>query len=69
MVLLFCVGESICVDPIKNSIRLFEKWNVLECHPQENVKIYYLRDEYDNDSAAAEVFDSIATFKYVKRSD
>ncbi|KOC63702.1 Glycerol-3-phosphate acyltransferase 1, mitochondrial [Habropoda laboriosa] len=59
-------GESLCVDPIKNSLKLFEKWNVLECHPQENVRIFYLKDEYDADSAVTKVHDTIATFKWTK---
>ncbi|CAL7938466.1 unnamed protein product [Xylocopa violacea] len=59
-------GESLCVDPIKNSLKLFEKWNVLECYSQENIKIFYLKDEYDTDSAVKEVYDTIATFKWAR---
>ncbi|CAK9807765.1 Glycerol-3-phosphate acyltransferase 1, mitochondrial [Anthophora quadrimaculata] len=59
-------GESLCVDPIKNSLKLFEKWNVLECHPQENVRILYLKDEYDTDLAITKVHDTISTFTWVK---
>ncbi|XP_015514001.1 glycerol-3-phosphate acyltransferase 1, mitochondrial isoform X2 [Neodiprion pinetum] len=62
-------GESLCVDPIKNSFKLFEKWEVLECHPQENVKIYYLKEEYDNDKAANQIYESIATFKWTRNID
>ncbi|XP_017889920.1 glycerol-3-phosphate acyltransferase 1, mitochondrial isoform X2 [Ceratina calcarata] len=62
-------GESLCVDPIKNSLKLFEKWNVLECHSQENVKIFYLKDEYDTDSATTKIFDTIATFKWTRNVD
>ncbi|XP_015585337.1 glycerol-3-phosphate acyltransferase 1, mitochondrial isoform X2 [Cephus cinctus] len=62
-------GESLCVDPIKNSFKLFEKWNVLECHPQENVKIYYLKEEYDEDSAANQIYESIAQFKWTRNID
>ncbi|XP_076395166.1 glycerol-3-phosphate acyltransferase mino isoform X5 [Megachile rotundata] len=59
-------GESLSVDPIKNSLKLFEKWNVLECHPQENVKICYLKDEYDTDSAVMKIYNTIATFKWIR---
>lgn len=59
-------GESLCVDPIKNSLKLFEKWNVLECHSRENVKILYLKDEYDTDSAVMEVFNAIAIYKWTR---
>ncbi|XP_076382724.1 glycerol-3-phosphate acyltransferase mino isoform X1 [Megalopta genalis] len=59
-------GESLCVDPIKNSLKLFEKWNVLECHPQENIKILYLKDEYDKDWAVTEIYETIAAFKWTR---
>ncbi|XP_029045930.1 glycerol-3-phosphate acyltransferase 1, mitochondrial isoform X1 [Osmia bicornis bicornis] len=59
-------GESLCVDPIKNSLKLFEKWNVLECHPQENVKICYLKDEYDTDSTVTKIYDTVAAFKWTR---
>lgn len=59
-------GESLCVDPIKNSLKLFEKWNVLECHAQENIKIFYLKDEYDKDWAVTEIYETIAPFKWIR---
>lgn len=62
-------GESLCVDPIKNSFKVFEKWNVLECHPQENVKIFYLKDEYDTDAATEKVYETIAAFKWTRNID
>lgn len=68
MICLF-TGESLCVDPIKNSLKLFEKKNILECHPQENVKIYYLKEEYDDDLSANSVYENIATFKWTRNID
>ncbi|XP_058793688.1 glycerol-3-phosphate acyltransferase 1, mitochondrial isoform X2 [Phymastichus coffea] len=62
-------GESLCVDPIKNSLKLFEKKNILECHPQENIKIYYLKEEYDDDIAANEVYETIAAYKWTRNID
>ncbi|XP_012537391.1 glycerol-3-phosphate acyltransferase 1, mitochondrial isoform X2 [Monomorium pharaonis] len=62
-------GESLCVDPIKNSLRLFEKWGVLECHMQENVKIFYLKEDCDTDAATKNVYDTIAVFKWVRNMD
>ncbi|XP_066581402.1 glycerol-3-phosphate acyltransferase 1, mitochondrial isoform X2 [Prorops nasuta] len=62
-------GESLSVDSIKNSIKLFEKWNVLECYPQENIKIYYLKEPFDNEIAAAEVYDSIAIYRWSKKTN
>ncbi|XP_076164883.1 glycerol-3-phosphate acyltransferase mino isoform X2 [Ptiloglossa arizonensis] len=59
-------GESLCVDPIKNSLKLFEKWNVLECHPQENIKLLYLKDEYDTDTAVTKIYETILAFKWIR---
>ncbi|XP_076678138.1 glycerol-3-phosphate acyltransferase mino [Andrena cerasifolii] len=59
-------GESLCVDPVKNSLKLFEKWNVLECYPQENVKVFYLKDEYDTDSTVTNIYETIAAFKWTR---
>ncbi|KAK9294563.1 hypothetical protein QLX08_010868 [Tetragonisca angustula] len=58
--------ESLSVDSIKNSLKLFEKWNVLECHPEENIKIFYLKDEYDTESAIMELYDTIAAFRWTE---
>ncbi|XP_076240613.1 glycerol-3-phosphate acyltransferase mino isoform X2 [Calliopsis andreniformis] len=62
-------GESLCVDPIKNSLKLFEKWNVLEYHPQENIKVFYLKDEYDTDSAVTDIYETIAAFKWTRNTN
>lgn len=59
-------GESLCVDPIKNSFKLFEKWNILECLLQENIKIFYLKLEYDTDAAIKPFYQDIAEFKWTK---
>ncbi|KAK1125192.1 hypothetical protein K0M31_006532 [Melipona bicolor] len=58
--------ESLSVDLIKNSLKLFEKWNVLECHSEENIKICYLKDKYDTESATMKLYDTIAAFRWIK---
>lgn len=60
------IGESLCVDPIKNSFKLFEKWNVLECHMQENIKIFYLKEDYDKEVITKNVYDTLAAFKWTR---
>jgi glycerol-3-phosphate O-acyltransferase 1/2 len=57
------------VDPIKNSLKLFEKNNILECHLQENIKIYYLNEDYDNDTAINVVYESLSSFKWIRNID
>ncbi|XP_071866860.1 glycerol-3-phosphate acyltransferase mino [Bombus fervidus] len=59
-------SECISIDSIKNALKLFEKWNILECYPQENVKIFYLKDEYDTYSAVMKIYDTIAAFRWTK---
>lgn len=63
---LIIIGESLSVDPIKNSLKLFEKWNVLECYMQENIKIFYLKEDYDKEVIAKGVYDTIAAFKWTR---
>ncbi|XP_032686586.1 glycerol-3-phosphate acyltransferase 1, mitochondrial isoform X2 [Odontomachus brunneus] len=59
-------GESLCVDPIKNSFKLFEKWNIVECCMQENLKMFYLKEEYNTDKATEDLYDTIAAFKWTR---
>lgn len=58
--------ECLCVEPIKNSLKLFEKSNILECHSEENVKIFYLKEEYDTEFAVRKIYDTIR-FYYCSR--
>ncbi|XP_034949912.1 glycerol-3-phosphate acyltransferase 1, mitochondrial isoform X2 [Chelonus insularis] len=60
-------GESLSVEPIKNSLKFFEKRKYIECHPEENARIYYLCDEYDNDDATNRIYESIEIYKWTKR--
>ncbi|XP_046835718.1 glycerol-3-phosphate acyltransferase 1, mitochondrial isoform X3 [Vespa crabro] len=62
-------GESLCVDPIKNSFKLFEKLNILECVPQGNVKIFYLKVDYDTDVAIENFYQDIAAFKWTRSTE
>ncbi|XP_014471342.1 PREDICTED: glycerol-3-phosphate acyltransferase 1, mitochondrial isoform X2 [Dinoponera quadriceps] len=65
----FSYGESLCVDPIKNSLKLFEKWDVLECYMQESLKMFYLKEEYDKDQAAENIYETVAVFKWTRNVD
>ncbi|XP_035735110.1 glycerol-3-phosphate acyltransferase 1, mitochondrial-like isoform X2 [Vespa mandarinia] len=62
-------AESLCVDPIKNSFKLFEKLNILECVPQGNVKIFYLKVDYDTDVAIENFYQDIAAFKWTRSTE
>ncbi|XP_011140839.1 glycerol-3-phosphate acyltransferase 1, mitochondrial isoform X2 [Harpegnathos saltator] len=62
-------GESLCVDPIKNSLKLFEYWDVLECYMQENLKMFCLKEEHNTDTAAENIYDALAVFKWTRDAD
>ncbi|KAI4503061.1 hypothetical protein M0802_002105 [Mischocyttarus mexicanus] len=62
-------GESLCVDPIKNSFKLFEKWDVLECIIQDNVKKFQLKPLYNTNEAIETLYQSIAMFKWTRNME
>ncbi|XP_075238224.1 glycerol-3-phosphate acyltransferase mino isoform X2 [Lycorma delicatula] len=56
-------GESVSVDTIRNAMKLFERWNVLECHTKDKIKVYYLKENYDNESSIESVWNRIKQFR------
>lgn len=56
-------GESVSVDTIRNSLKLFERWNVLDCHTKDKIKVYYLTSNYDNESNVESVANKIEQFR------
>ncbi|GLV32811.1 minotaur [Carabus blaptoides fortunei] len=59
-------GESVCADPIKNSLKLFQTWDILECHAEDKIRLFYLKDHYDNDKTVRTVLTRIEKFKLAK---
>ncbi|XP_049780359.1 glycerol-3-phosphate acyltransferase 1, mitochondrial isoform X1 [Schistocerca cancellata] len=59
--------ESLSVEPVKNSLKLFEHWGLLECHTQEKIKLYYLKEEFDSERQVQKIFDKIQKFRIIKR--
>nr|CAD7408082.1 unnamed protein product [Timema poppensis] len=57
-------GESLCVDPIKNALKLFERWEVLGCHSEDRVKSYHLKEAFDSETEVALVLDKLNRFKF-----
>jgi len=53
------------VDPFKNSLKLFERWEVLECLTHDQIKLYYLRDEFDTERSVQTVFEKVKKFKWL----
>lgn len=62
-------GESLCVDPIKNSLKLFEKWDILECILQDNVKKFQLKPAYNTNEAIETLYQNIAMFKWIRNTE
>ncbi|XP_015179455.1 PREDICTED: glycerol-3-phosphate acyltransferase 1, mitochondrial isoform X2 [Polistes dominula] len=61
-------GESLCVDPIKNSFKLFEKWDILECIIQDNVKKFRLKSGYNTNKAIETLYQDIAIFQWFRNT-
>lgn len=59
----FTLGESLSVDTIRNSLKLLEKWDVLDCHNQDNIKLYYLGAQYDDEASFANIITKVQQFQ------
>ncbi|CAG7726717.1 unnamed protein product [Allacma fusca] len=59
-------GESLALDPVRNFIKVFVGWQVLECFRKDNVSIYYLQDHFDNEKAIDEVIQRVHRFNILK---
>nr|CAD7412184.1 unnamed protein product [Timema cristinae] len=57
-------GESLCVDPIKNALKLFERWEILGCHSEDRIKLYHLKEAFDSETEVALVLDKLNRFKF-----
>ncbi|PSN51272.1 hypothetical protein C0J52_11784 [Blattella germanica] len=54
--------ESLSVDAFRNSLKLFERWDVLECITHDRIKLYYLSEDFDNDKSVQTVFEKVKRF-------
>lgn len=57
------------MDPVKNSFKLFEKWNVIEYQPDDHQKMFYLKEDKDNESAVNQIYQSIKMFRWSTNVD
>lgn len=56
-------AESVSTDSIKNALKLFERWGVVECHTQDRIKLYYLSPDFDKIESLLEVVNHIGQYK------
>ncbi|XP_022917375.1 glycerol-3-phosphate acyltransferase 1, mitochondrial isoform X2 [Onthophagus taurus] len=61
--------ESVSVDPIKNALKLFQKWDILECHSEKRLRLYYLKDSQDNATSINTLYNRINKFKTSSSSE
>ncbi|KAG8251619.1 hypothetical protein J6590_075506 [Homalodisca vitripennis] len=55
--------ESVSVDTIRNVLKLVEKWEVVECHNQDRIKLYYLGQHYEDEGLLAPIVQRIQQFQ------
>ncbi|XP_022236101.1 uncharacterized protein LOC106476571 [Limulus polyphemus] len=60
---LISYEECFAADQLKNAVRLFEHWKVIECYIQDSVKLYYLNLDYNSEEAVNEIIRKIEEFK------
>lgn len=56
-------AESVSTDTIKNALKLLERWDIVECHTQDRVKLYYLSSKFDNIDSLLEIVNYIGELK------
>lgn len=55
--------ESVSVDTVKNALKLFQKWEILECHAQNKLRLYYLKENQDNSESVTALYNRIKKFQ------
>ncbi|KAF2900464.1 hypothetical protein ILUMI_05716 [Ignelater luminosus] len=56
--------ESVSSDSIKNAFKLFQKWEILECHNQSKLRLYYLQEVHDDDQSVRDLCNKIDKYRY-----
>lgn len=60
----YVADESISSDSIKNAFKLFQKWEILECHNQNKLRLYYLKETHDDDQSVRDLRNKIDKYRY-----
>ncbi|RZC42703.1 glycerol-3-phosphate acyltransferase 1, mitochondrial [Asbolus verrucosus] len=55
--------ESVSVDPIKNALKLYQKWDYLECHAENKLRLYYLKENQDNIESVKLLYQRVNKFR------
>lgn len=55
--------ECVAAEILKNGIKLFESWKVIDSHFLDNIKIIFLTDHFDSEEQITEVLHVLEEFK------
>ena len=61
--------ESVSVDAVKNALKIFQKWDVVECYSENKLKLLYLKEAHDNDESVNNIYNKINKFRIGYRND
>lgn len=56
-------GESICIDPLRNAVKLFENLSVVESYSHSNIRLIYLTREYDSEDQLAPLITELDSYR------
>lgn len=52
------------MEPIRNALKLFKKWGVIEMYSRDTVRLIYLTEEYNNEDKTFDVCSRLAQYKF-----
>lgn len=61
---LYIVGESVSSDAVKNAFKSYQKWDILECHTENKIRLYYLREGHDNSESVQALCERVNKYRY-----
>lgn len=60
---LYFSAESVSVDAIKNALKLYQKWEVLDCHSEKKLRLYYLKENRDDIESVRILYQGVNKFR------
>ncbi|CAH1099944.1 unnamed protein product [Psylliodes chrysocephalus] len=56
-------GESVSVDTIKNALKLYQHWGIIECHSEKKLRLYYLKESQDGSEFVKALYHRVQKFR------
>ncbi|XP_064119949.1 glycerol-3-phosphate acyltransferase 1, mitochondrial-like isoform X2 [Macrobrachium nipponense] len=60
---LVTYGESICIDPLRNAVKLLETLSVVESYSHSNIRVLYLSRDYDSEDQLAPLLAEMNSYR------